>query len=61
MSWLTRVCTKIGVVSKGRGNFCEVSNGDWAVDAQTVRFKEDTFSLQPSKEISIRAAEFDVT
>jgi len=46
-------------MGEGRGNFCEVANGDWAFNAQTVRFKKDAFSLQPSKEITIRALLFD--
>ena len=42
------------------GDFREISDCDGAFDAQAVRFKENLFSLQPSEEITIRAAEFDV-
>ena len=51
---------KIGEMSEGGGDFCEVSNGDWAFNAQTIRFEKNTFLLQPSKEIAIRASMFDV-
>jgi len=40
--------------------FCEVPNCDQMISAQTVRFEENLFFLEPIQEMSICALEFDV-
>jgi len=41
------VLSKIGKMHQGGGNLYEITSGDWAIDAQVVRFEKDSFFLQP--------------
>ena len=54
------MCSKVGEMREGGSDFGKVADGDRAFDAQAVRLKKNSFSLQPSKKISVRAAMLDV-
>jgi len=57
---VNQIIMKVGKVSDRWRNFGEVSDSYRAFDAQTVRFKEYSFLLQPLEKMAISTSELDV-
>ena len=57
---VNKIFTKVGKVSNRWHNFGEVSNSYWVLNAQTIRFKEYSFLLQPIEEMAFGALKLDV-
>jgi len=52
---------EVGEVGESGYNFDEVTNGDWAINPQTISFNKYSFLLKPGKKVVVHALKFNAS